>query len=57
MAVASSDGGNLLSVASVNPVNGGRKPLCNAVFNVDNAVRRVPRVQMLPALQLYWFVY
>ena len=37
MAVASSDGGNLLSVASVNPVNGGRKPLCNAVFNVDNA--------------------
>ena len=37
MAMASNDGGNLVSVASLSPENGGRKPLRNAVRSVEMA--------------------
>ena len=35
MAVASNEGAYFRRVASVSPVNGGRKPLCNAFSRVD----------------------
>ena len=34
MAVASRDGAYFRKVVSVRPVNGGRNPLCNAVWRV-----------------------
>ena len=37
MAVASSEGGNLVKLVSFSPVNGGRKPFCNAIRRVDMA--------------------
>ena len=37
MAVASKDEGYLVRLVLVSPVNGERKPLCKAFFNVDNA--------------------
>ena len=35
MAVASREGAYFCRVALVSPVNGGRKPLCNAFLRVD----------------------